>query len=223
MKKIVILTLFPEFYDSFKNHSIIKKAINSKKLFLKCVNIRDYSFYKNNQVDDYSYGGGSGMVMMCEPIVNAIENIDPEHNYRRIFLTPIGKDFNNKVAREIACNDKNILILCGHYEGIDERIKKYIDEEFSVGNFILTGGEVASLPFIDAITRFIPGVININSVNNDSFENNMMDYPHYTKPRIFRNINVPDVLLSGDHEKIKLWRKEQSIKRTKTKQTTNKE
>ena len=212
---IDILTLFPQMFDGFLNTSIIKRAIEDKKVKINIHNIRDYSPYKNKQVDDYPYGGGAGMILMCEPIFNAIENIKTKESYV-IMLTPSGKTFNQKKAKELI-NHKHIILLCGHYEGFDERIKTIIDLELSVGDFILTGGEIPSMLITDCITRLIPGVINNQSLEDESFNNNLLDYPNYTRPYEFRKMKVPDVLISGHHENIKKYRQEEQLKITKEK------
>ena len=212
---IDILTLFPQMFDGFLNTSIIKRAIEDKKVKINIHNIRDYSPYKNKQVDDYPYGGGAGMILMCEPIFNAIESIKTKESYV-IMLTPSGKTFNQKQAKELI-NHKHIILLCGHYEGFDERIKTIIDLELSVGDFILTGGEIPSMLITDCITRLIPGVINNQSLEDESFNNNLLDYPNYTRPYEFRKMKVPDVLISGHHENIKKYRHEEQLKITKEK------
>ena len=212
---IDILTLFPQMFDGFLNTSIIKRAIEDKKVKINIHNIRDYSPYKNKQVDDYPYGGGAGMILMCEPIFNAIESIKTKESYV-IMLTPSGKTFNQKKAKELI-NHKHIILLCGHYEGFDERIKTIIDLELSVGDFILTGGEIPSMLITDCITRLIPGVINNQSLEDESFNNNLLDYPNYTRPYEFRKMKVPDVLISGHHENIKKYRQEEQLKITKEK------
>ncbi len=212
---IDILTLFPQMFDGFLNTSIIKRAIEDKKVKINIHNIRDYSPYKNKQVDDYPYGGGAGMILMCEPIFNAIESIKTKESYV-IMLTPSGKTFNQKQAKELI-NHKHIILLCGHYEGFDERIKTIIDLELSVGDFILTGGEIPSMLITDCITRLIPGVINNQSLEDESFNNNLLDYPNYTRPYEFRKMKVPDVLISGHHENIKKYRQEEQLKITKEK------
>ena len=212
---IDILTLFPQMFDGFLNTSIIKRAIEDKKVKINIHNIRDYSPYKNKQVDDYPYGGGAGMILMCEPIFNAIESIKTKESYV-IMLTPSGKTFNQKKAKELI-NHKHIILLCGHYEGFDERIKTIIDLELSVGDFILTGGEIPSMLITDCITRLIPGVINNQSLEDESFNNNLLDYPNYTRPYEFRKMKVPDVLISGHHENIKKYRHEEQLKITKEK------
>lgn len=210
---IDILTLFPEMYDGFLNFSIIKRAIKEGQVVVNVHNIRDYSPFKNKQVDDYPYGGGAGMVLMCEPIFNAIESLRTKDSYV-IMMTPAGKLYKQAMAKEFS-NYKHLIILCGHYEGFDERIKTIVDMELSIGDYVLTGGEVPSMVVADSIIRLIPGVINSESLDSESFNNNLLDYPTYTKPYDFRGMTVPDVLLSGHHANIKKYREEQQIKLTK--------
>ena len=211
--KIDILTLFPEMFAGFLNESIIKRAIDKKIVSIEVHNIRDYSNFKNKQVDDYQYGGGAGMVLMCEPIFNAIETFKKEDSIV-VMLSPSGKKFSEKTAREYS-NLKHLILLCGHYEGFDERIKTIVDEEISIGDFVLTGGEIPAMAIADAITRLIPGVINEESLVSETFNDDLVDYPVYTKPVNFRGLVVPDVLLSGHHANIKKWREEQRIELTK--------
>ncbi len=211
--KIDILTLFPEMFEGFVNTSIIKRAIDKKLIEINVHNIRDYSPFKNKRVDDYPYGGGEGMVLMCEPVVSAIEDVKTEDSLV-ILMTPQGEKFNQKKAYELK-EKKHIILVCGHYEGFDERIRNYVDLELSIGDYILTGGELPSMIITDSITRLIDGVILHESSLNESFNDNLLDYPVYTKPSDFRGDKVPEVLLSGHHENINKWRKEESIKRTR--------
>lgn len=212
---IDILTLFPEIFLGFINTSIIKRAIEDNKVKINIYNIRDYSNYKNKQVDDYQYGGGAGMVLMCEPIFNVIESLKKD-NTKVIMLTPSGKTFKQSVAYDLT-KEKHIILLCGHYEGFDERIKTIVDLEISIGDFILTGGEVPAMAITDAIVRLLPGVINQESLSSESFNDNLLDYPTYTKPYDFRGMKVPDVLLSGHHANIEKYRKEEQLRITKEK------
>lgn len=212
--EITVLTLFPEFFENFVKSSIIGRAIKENIVSIKIENLRNYTPFKNNQVDDYSFGGKKGMVMMCEPIYIALSKIDPEHTHHRIYLSPQGNVLNQNKTTSLA-KYKKLLILCGHYEGIDERALAWFDEEISIGDYILTGGEVASLVLMDSIVRLIPNVIALESVENDSFsKDNLLDYPHYTKPRIFQDQEVPSVLLSGNHAQIDEWRNEQAVLNT---------
>ena len=214
--KIDILTLFPSMFDGFLNESIIKRAREKKLITINIHNIRDYTTYKNKQVDDYGYGGGAGMVLMCEPIFNAIESLR-DANTEVIMLTPSGKEFNQKLASDFS-KKEHLILLCGHYEGFDERIKSIVDKTISIGNFVLTGGEVPAMAITDAITRLIPGVINSESLASETFNDNLVDYPVYTKPVDFRGMKVPDVLLSGHHANINKWREEQRRKLTDEKE-----
>lgn len=211
--KIDILTLFPNMYDGFLNESIIKRAIDNNFVTVNIHNIRDYSLDKNKRVDDYSIGGGAGMVLMIEPIYNALEALKTEDSLI-IMMTPQGEVYNQKKAYELSFK-KHIILLCGHYEGFDERIRSLVDMELSIGDYILTGGELSSMVVADSIIRLIDGVIEKESHVNDSFNNNLLDYPVYTKPNEFMGMKVPEILFSGHHENIKKWRLEQSIKKTK--------
>ncbi len=212
---IDILTLFPNMFDNFLNESIIKRAISNNFVKINIHNIRDYSEYNNKQVDDTPYGGGSGMVLMCDPIFKAVEALKRE-NTKVIMMTPQGEKYNQKKAYELS-KLKHIIIICGHYEGFDERILSIVDLEVSIGDYVLTGGEIPSMVITDSIVRLIDGVINKESHLNDSFNDKLLDYPTYTKPRIYNGMEVPEVLLSGHHANIEKWRKEQRIKKTKEK------
>lgn len=205
--KITFISLFPEFYNEFVQHSIIKNAIKKDKVNFEFINPR--KFAKNKQVDDTIYGGGSGMLMMIEPIVKAIESVKEKNSYV-ILMGPRGRLYTQKTVKKFV-KHKHLIIICGHYEGIDSRIYNYIDEEISIGEFILTGGELASMIVADSIVRLIPGVIKEESHQNESFEKKLMEADQYTKPSIFREDKVPSVLLSGNHKEIKKW-KEKSAK-----------
>jgi tRNA (guanine37-N1)-methyltransferase len=208
--RIDILTLFPEMFKVF-HHSILGRAINNEIIQIEPHNIRDFSLNKHKKVDDYPYGGGAGMVMTPQPIVDAIKHVKTLNKGRVIFLGPRGKKFNHSLAKELSL-ERELVFLCGHYEGIDERIYGYIDEEISLGDFILTGGEIACIPIVDCICRFIPGVLGREeSFIEESFYDGLLEYPQYTRPVTFEGHNVPEVLLSGHHENIKKWRKEQSL------------
>ena len=210
--KISILTLFPNMFDGFLNESIIKRAIDKKKVEIEIINFRDYSTSNNNQVDDTPYGGGAGMVLMCQPIFDAIDKIKTEDSLV-VMLTPDGNKYNQSMAKEFS-KCKHLILLCGHYEGFDERIKTIVDMEVSIGDFVLTGGELPAMVITDSIIRLIEGVINKESLISESFEDDMFDYPVYTKPANFRGIKVPEVLLSGNHAKIDEWRKNKRIEKT---------
>ncbi len=213
--KIDILTLFPQMFDGFLNESIIKRAQEMGKVEINIINFREFSTLNNQQVDDTPYGGGSGMVLMCEPIVKAIESVKTKDSIT-ILLTPQGKTYTQKEVQKLK-EYKHLILICGHYEGFDERILKFVDMEISVGDFVLTGGEIPAMLITDSVVRLLDGVINASSSNNDSFSSNLLDYPTYTKPQEFRGLKVPKILLSGDHEKINEWRREMQIKNTKKK------
>lgn len=202
--RIDILTLFPSMFDGFKTESIMKRAIEKGKVEINIIDIRDYTPYKNNQVDDYQFGGGGGMIMMCEPVFNAVENIRTEDS-TVILLTPRGETYNEKKAYEFK-DKKHLIIICGHYEGFDERIYTLADELVSIGNFILTGGELPAMMITDSVVRLIDGVITSTSLEYESFNDNLLDYPVYTKPREFRGMEVPEVLLNGNHKLINEYR-----------------
>ena len=211
--KIDILTLFPTMFDGFLNESIIKRAINSKKVEINIYNIRDYSKDPHKKVDDYGFGGGAGMVLMPQPIFDAVESLKCD-NTKVILMTPQGIKYDQKCAYNLS-KEKHLIIICGHYEGFDERIRSIVDIEISIGDFVLTGGEIPAMVISDSIVRLLDGVIVEESHLNDSFNNNLLDYPVYTHPVDFRGLKVPDVLLSGHHANISKWREEEQIKRTK--------
>ena len=198
--KIDILTLFPEMFTGFLETSIIKRALDEKYVDINVHNFRDYSLDKHKRVDDYPYGGGAGMVLMCEPIFRAVETLKKEDTIV-IMLTPSGIPFKQKIAIDLS-KQKHIILLCGHYEGFDERIRTIVDIEISIGDYVLTGGEVPAMAITDAITRLIPGVITEESLDSESFNDNLLDYPNYTRPEVFRGMKVPEVLLSGHHKNI---------------------
>jgi len=210
--KIDILTLFPEMYDGFLNTSIIKSAISKKIVDINTVNIRDYSLDKHKKVDDTPYGGGSGMVLMCQPIFDAVKSVK-KTNSKVILMTPQGIKYNQKIAYNLS-KEEHLIFVCGHYEGFDERVRSICDMEISIGDYVLTGGELPSMVITDSVVRLIDGVIDEGSHLNDSFNNDRLDYPTYTKPREYEGMKVPDVLLSGNHKKIDEWRHEESEKRT---------
>ncbi|MEG0794526.1 MAG: tRNA (guanosine(37)-N1)-methyltransferase TrmD [Bacilli bacterium] len=210
--KIDILTLFPSMFDGFISESIIKRAILNKLLFVNLIDFREYSPLNNKQVDDTPYGGGAGMLLRCEPIFNCLDEVKKPDSYV-IMLGPSGKTFNQSMALEMS-KKKHLILLCGRYEGFDERIKTLVDEEISIGDYVLTGGEVPAMVLVDAISRLIPGVINKDSLIDESFNNNLLDYPNYTKPSVYRGLAVPVVLINGDHKKIDLYRVNEQIKKT---------
>lgn len=212
--KIDVLSLFPEMYMGFISESIMKRAMDNNLVDIKIHNIRDYSKNKHKKVDDYGFGGGKGMVLMIQPIYDALMDLKTPDS-KIIMMTPQGEKYTQKKAYDLSC-EKHLIILCGHYEGFDERIRSLVDMEISIGDFVLTGGEIPSLVLIDSITRLIDGVIQKDSHEKDSFNNNLLDYPVYTKPVEFMGMKVPDVLLSGHHENINKWRIEQQIEKTKS-------
>jgi len=210
--KITILTLFPEMVEPLINSSILKRAQEKKLVKFEIVNFREFSTNKHKTVDDTPYGGGSGMVLSVEPIYYALESLEkPNH---KILLSPQGTKFDQNKAKQLL-EEEHLTFICGHYEGFDERVLEFVDEEISLGDFVMTGGEIAAMAMIDSIVRLIPGVIGSQeSFEKDSFYDGQLDYPQYTKPREFRGLEVPDVLLSGDHAKIEKWRQEMSKKKT---------
>lgn len=211
--KIDILSLFPDFFNGILNESIIKRAIDKKLVEINIINFRDYSPLPNKQVDDTPYGGGAGMLIRCEPIFLALDKIKTKDSHI-ILLSPEGVTYKQSVASRLK-EYKHLIIICGHYEGFDERIKTLVDEIISIGDYILTGGEIAAMAIVDSVVRLIPGVINEESLVSESFNNNLLDYPQYTKPAEYRGLKVPDVLLSGNHQKIREYRALEQIKKTK--------
>ncbi|WP_313756584.1 tRNA (guanosine(37)-N1)-methyltransferase TrmD [Tissierella sp.] len=215
--KIDILSLFPEFFSPLLSWSIIGRACEENKVSINSINIRDFSKNKHKKVDDYPFGGGTGMVMKPEPIFHAIDSVR-DKNSRVIYLSPQGKKFSQELANELS-KEEHLVLLCGHYEGIDNRIiEHYIDEEISIGDFVLTGGEIPAMIIIDAIVRLLPGVLRSDeSFTDESHYNGLLEYPQYTRPREFNGYSVPDILLSGNHGKIETWRKEEALKATLSK------
>lgn len=214
--KIKILTIFPQMFESVFNSSILYRAIESGYLNIECIDIRDFSKSKHKNTDDYPFGGGAGMVMMAQPIFDAMNFAQSTmENPKRIFLGPKGKTFNQKKAWELS-KEKELIFLCGHYEGVDQRVLDLtIDEEVSIGDYILTGGELAAMVVIDAVARLIPGTLgSYDSLEEESFSDGLLEYPHYTRPREFMDIEVPSVLLEGNHKKIDEWRRCHAIKNT---------
>ena len=211
--KIDILSLFPEMYNGPFTESILKRAQSDGKVEINIHNFRDYTKDIHGNVDDTPYGGGSGMVLMCQPIFDCINSLKKDDS-TIIMMSPSGKTYNEKKAYELS-KKKHLIILCGHYEGFDERITTICDEIISIGDYILTGGELPSMVLVDSIVRLLPGVIDSESSINESFNNNLLDYPVYTKPRVFNGLEVPEVLLSGDHKKIAKYREDEQIRKTK--------
>ncbi len=212
---IHILTLFPEYFDSPLSESIIKRAVAADLVDFTITNIRDFATDKHKTADDVPYGGGAGMVMKAEPLVAALEAAKAVADVPRIYLTPQGEPLTQALAQELS-EGPGMILTCGHYEGVDQRVRDgWIDREVSIGDFVLTGGEPAALILLDSVVRLLPGVLgNAESIEDESFQTPMLEYPHYTRPREFRGMSVPDVLVSGHHAKIDEWRREQSLKRT---------
>jgi tRNA (guanine37-N1)-methyltransferase len=210
--KIDILTLFPNMFDGFLSESIIKIAIEKKLVDINIHNIRDYSKDPHKKVDDEPYGGGAGMVLMCQPIFDAVDKLQQKRT-KVILMTPQGVPFNQKLAYNLS-KEEHLLMICGHYEGFDERIRSLCDMEISIGDYVLTGGELPSMVITDSVVRLIDGVIEDESHLNDSFNDDLLDYPNYTKPREYEGLKVPDVLVSGHHKNIEKYREEEKIKRT---------
>ena len=212
--RIDILTLFPEMFSAMQE-SILGRAQKDGKIQINVVNLRDYTEDKHLKCDDYPFGGGAGMVMMPQPIGSAIESLDPEHKARRIYTSPKGETFRQQKVFELLNYDW-LILLCGHYEGVDQRaIDLYIDEEISIGDYVLTGGELPAMVIADCVTRYVDGVISPSSLVDESFSENMLEYPHYTRPQEYKGLKVPDVLRSGDHAKIDAWRRERAVELTK--------
>ena len=211
--KIDILTLFPQMFAPVKE-SIIKRAVDKKLLEINIVDIREFSKDKHKKCDDYPFGGGAGMLMQVEPLYYAIKSVQ-SGNSKLIFPSPQGKVFNQNMAKELS-EEEHLVFICGHYEGVDERIFELFNiEEISLGDFVLTGGELPSMVMVDAISRLVDGVISRESLESERFSNNLLEYPQYTRPSSFMGLDVPEVLLSGNHQEVDKWRAEQSLKRTK--------
>ncbi|EHI56203.1 hypothetical protein HMPREF9333_00733 [Johnsonella ignava ATCC 51276] len=216
MMKFYILTLFPEIFDYMTKQSIIGRAQTGGYISVEALNIRDYTKDKHRHVDDYPYGGGAGMVMQAEPICEAYDALCERvgKRLRLIYMSPQGKVFNQKTAKELALSEE-IVLLCGHYEGIDERAIEITQaESISVGDYVLTGGELPALTVIDCVSRMVPGVLSSSSTDFETFEKDLLEYPQYTRPEVYRGLHVPEVLLSGHHKNISEWRTRESIKRT---------
>lgn len=211
--KITVLTLFPEMFTPLYE-SVIGRAQRAGKLDIEIVNVRDYADNKHLKCDDYPFGGGAGMVMMPQPIGSAMRALDPEHLARRIYLSPKGKTFTQDKAFELLSYER-LILLCGHYEGVDQRvIDLYIDEEISIGDYVLTGGELPAMVVCDCIARYVDGVISSQSLTDETFGENGLEYPQYTRPAVYEGLAVPEVLLSGNHAEIDKWRRAQSEKLT---------
>jgi tRNA (guanine37-N1)-methyltransferase len=219
--RIDVITIFPKMFEPILNESIIKRAQNKGKVKIWVHNLRDHSLDKHGKIDDRPFGGGSGMVMGPEPIFNAVEDIKSKVKSKKpkvILLCPQGERLTQEVCQKIA-KYSHLILICGHYEGVDERVRKYlVDEEISIGDYVLTGGELPAMVLIDSIVRLLPKVLgDKNSLNFESFKGNLLEYAHYTRPANFKGMQVPKILLSGDHNKIEAWRKKEALKRTKEK------
>lgn len=214
--KFDVLTLFPEMFETLKE-SIIGKALERKIIEINTINIRDFSKNKHKKVDDTPYGGGAGMVMMPDVVYDSYMFIQHKENAKVIYLSPKGKVLNQQKVEELS-KQEHLILLCGHYEGIDQRVlDEIVDEEISIGDYVLTGGELPAMVLIDSVSRYVEGVLNKESVSEESFTNGLLEYPQYTRPEVFLNKKVPEILLSGHHENIKKWRREQSLEITKQK------
>jgi tRNA (guanine37-N1)-methyltransferase len=214
-----VISIFPEIFSAYLNESIIKRAIQKDLININIHNLRDYAKNKHKSVDDYPYGGGAGMVMKPEPFFDAVDAICPDKEKRKvIMLSPSGSRFDQTMAMKLSGEKKQIILLCGRYEAVDERVTSILaDEEISIGDYILTGGELPALVIIDAVTRLIPGVLgDEHSIEEESFSWGILDYPHYTRPPVFRGYKVPEVLLSGNHKDIQRWRRKEALRRTIT-------
>ena len=210
--KITILTLFPEMFEGFLNNSIIKRAIAKNVAEIKLVNIRDYTKDKHHRVDSAPIGGGAGLIMKCQPIVDAI-NANKNSDSKIVMLSPKGKTYNQEMAKAYT-QEKDIILLCGHYEGIDERVNKYVDEQVSIGDYVLTGGELGAMVIADSVIRLLDGAIAEESIKEESFDNNLLEYPQYTEPYDFNGDKVPDILYSGNHDAIRMWRRKLALQAT---------
>lgn len=213
--KFDVLTLFPEMFDCL-NQSIIGRATEKELIDINLVNIRDFSKNKHKKVDDTPYGGGSGMVMMPDVVYRAFQSVESE-KAKVIYMSPQGKTLDQKKVEDLA-KQEHLIILCGHYEGIDQRVlDKIVDEEISIGDYVLTGGEIPAMVLIDSVSRYVKGVLNEDSVKEESFSNGLLEYPQYTRPEVFEGDKVPEILLSGNHQNIEKWRREKSFEITKKK------
>ena len=210
--KITVLTLFPEMFEGFLNNSIIKRAIAKNVAEIKLVNIRDYTKDKHHRVDSAPIGGGAGLIMKCQPIVDAI-NANKNTDSKIVMLSPKGKTYNQEMAKAYT-KEKDIILLCGHYEGIDERVNKYVDEQVSIGDYVLTGGELGAMVIADSVIRLLDGAIAEESIKEESFDNNLLEYPQYTEPYDFNGDKVPDILYSGNHDAIRMWRRKLALQAT---------
>ena len=215
MMRFDIMTLFPDLVETVLGESILGRAQKNGAITVRTHNIRDYTEDKHLKCDDYPFGGGAGMVMMAQPIGSAIEALDPEHKARRIYMSPKGQVFKQQKVFELL-EYEHLILLCGHYEGVDQRVLDlFIDEEISIGDYVLTGGELPAMVVADCVSRYVDGVLSNSSLVDESFSENLLEYPQYTRPQVYRGLAVPDVLRSGDHAKVDAWRREQAIAITK--------
>ena len=213
--RITVLTLFPEMFENVLHASIVGRSIAKGLVDVDLVNIRDFALDRYKHVDDTPFGGGAGMVMKCQPVLDALDSVKHENSYT-LMMSPTGRKYDQKMARELS-GKEHIIILCGHYEGMDARIAKHVDEEVSIGDYVLTGGELASMVIIDSVTRLLKGAIKEDSASEESHENGLLEYPQYTQPADYKGDKVPAVLVSGNHAKIREWRVAQSLVLTKEK------
>lgn len=211
--KITILTLFPEMFEGFMTTSIIKKAILKNIVEIEMIDMRAYTKNKHTRVDDYPFGGGQGLVLMVQPVADCLAAVRTPDSYV-VLTSPAGNRFDQKAARRLQANHQHLILICGHYEGFDERILALVDEEMSIGDYVLTGGELAAMVMSDAIVRLVEGVITEASHLDESFENDLLEYPQYTRPAIYKGEGIPDVLLSGHHDNVRKWRLKESLRKT---------
>lgn len=211
--KISIITLFPEMFDGFIETSIINKAILRELVSIDVIDMRSFTLDKHNRVDDYPYGGGAGLVLMAQPVVDAIKATRTDDSWV-IMMTPQGQTFNQEMAYNFSTDHNHLILVCGHYEGFDERIREYVDQEVSIGDYVLTGGEIAAMAISDAVIRLVDGVITKESHEDDSFSNGLLEYAHYTRPREYEGKEVPEVLFSGHHENVRKYRLQSSLEKT---------
>jgi tRNA (guanine37-N1)-methyltransferase len=211
--EISILTLFPEMFEGPFQNSIIKRACDRMLLSIKIVDFREFSEDRHHKVDDYPFGGGPGMVLKPEPLFRCLESLSPEPATRVVLLSPQGETFSQAKAEELA-REQRLVIICGHYEGVDERVRRLATDEISIGDYILTGGEAAAIVLVDCVARLVDGVVEPGSLQQESFTAGLLEYPQYTRPRLFREWSVPEILLNGNHQAIERWRRDQAIRRT---------
>lgn len=213
--KITILSLFPEMFPGVFGSSMIWHATDIKAIEIEIINFRDFSTSKHKKVDDAPFGGGPGMLLSVEPIYKALQSIEGHEKATKILMTPQGKTFNQEIAKDLSIKD-HIILICGHYEGFDERIRSLVDFELSIGDYVLTGGEIGAMAVVDSVTRLLPGVLSSSeSFEEDSFYHGGLEYPQYTRPQEFMGMKVPEVLVSGNHQEVAKWRKEEALRRTK--------